>query len=67
MVVENVLQAFQGAIHAFLISGDPEPGRRMPKRTCMRFQKPPKSARLQSARGLADQNFTSVLIRGYSS
>jgi hypothetical protein len=28
MVVEEVLQLFQGAVLAYLITGDPEPGRR---------------------------------------
>jgi AcrR family transcriptional regulator len=41
-VVDDVLQTFQGAVLAFLITGDPEPGRRTLSRICAGLQKPPK-------------------------
>ncbi len=36
--VEDVLQSFQGAVLAYLITGNPEPGRRMLNRLCTRFE-----------------------------
>jgi hypothetical protein len=36
--VEDVLQSFQGAVLAYLITGNPEPGRRMLNRLCARFE-----------------------------
>jgi AcrR family transcriptional regulator len=36
--VEDVLQTFQGAVLAYLITGDPEPGRRTLDRICAGFQ-----------------------------
>lgn len=41
-VVDDVLQTFQGAVLAFLITGDPEPGRRSLCRICAGLQKPPR-------------------------
>jgi AcrR family transcriptional regulator len=41
-VVDDVLQTFQGAVLAFLITGDPAPGRRTLGRICAGLQKPPK-------------------------
>jgi AcrR family transcriptional regulator len=40
--VEDVLQTFQGAVLAYLITGDREPGRRTLNRMCMGFQAPQK-------------------------
>ena len=40
--VEDVLQTFQGAVLAYLITGDPEPGRRTLNRICAGIQTPPK-------------------------
>jgi hypothetical protein len=36
--IEDVLQTFQGAVLVYLISGDPEPGRRTLDRICARLQ-----------------------------
>jgi AcrR family transcriptional regulator len=36
--VEDVLQSFQGAVLAYLITGNPEPGRRMLNRLCTRLE-----------------------------
>jgi hypothetical protein len=36
--VEDVLQSFQGAVLAYLITGNPEPGRRILNRLCARFE-----------------------------
>jgi AcrR family transcriptional regulator len=36
--VEDVLQSFQGAVLAYLITGNPEPGRRMLNRICARLE-----------------------------
>src|ERR1700730_775753 len=36
--VEEVLQLFQGAVLAYLITGDPEPGRRMLNRLCAKLE-----------------------------
>ncbi len=36
--VEDVLQSFQGAVLAYLITGNPEPGRRMLNRLCARLE-----------------------------
>ena len=36
--VEDVLQSFQGAVLAYLITGDPDPGWRMLDRVCMRLE-----------------------------
>jgi hypothetical protein len=38
--IEDVLQTFQGAVLVYLISGDPEPGRRTLDRICARLQIP---------------------------
>jgi AcrR family transcriptional regulator len=48
--VEEVLQAFQGAILAFLITGDPKPGRRAMMRILGNYEKAraPKSHRIPS-------------------
>ncbi len=35
---EDVLQSFQGAVLAYLITGNPEPGRRMLNRLCTRLE-----------------------------
>jgi hypothetical protein len=43
--IEDVLQTFQGAVLVYLISGDPEPGRRTLDRICARLQIPPKSGK----------------------
>jgi AcrR family transcriptional regulator len=40
--VEDVLQTFQGAVLAYLITGDPEPGRRTLDRICAGLQAPRK-------------------------
>jgi hypothetical protein len=40
--VEDVLQTFQGAVLAYLITGDPEPGRRTLDRICAGLQIPRK-------------------------
>lgn len=44
-IVEDVLQAFQGAVLAFLITNNPEPGRRMLNRLCTRLEKGEKPGR----------------------
>jgi len=36
--VEDVLQSFQGAVLAYLITGNPEPGRRVLNRICARLE-----------------------------
>jgi AcrR family transcriptional regulator len=36
--VEDLLQSFQGAVLAYLINGNPEPGRRMLNRICARLE-----------------------------
>jgi hypothetical protein len=36
--VEDILQAFQGAVLGYLISGDREPGRRMLERLCAQLE-----------------------------
>ncbi len=41
--VEDVLQSFQGAVLAYLITGNPEPGRRMLNRLCARLETQRKS------------------------
>jgi AcrR family transcriptional regulator len=43
--VEDVLQSFQGAVLAYLITGDPEPGRRMLNRLCAKLETRGKSSR----------------------
>jgi hypothetical protein len=43
--IEDVLQTFQGAVLVYLISGDPEPGRRTLDRICARLQIPRKSGK----------------------
>lgn len=43
--VEEVLQSFQGAVLAYLITGNPEPGRRMLNRLCTRLETRRKSAK----------------------
>jgi AcrR family transcriptional regulator len=45
--VEDVLQSFQGAVLAYLITGNPEPGRRMLNRLCTRLRTRRKSVRLK--------------------
>lgn len=42
--VEDVLQSFQGAVLAYLITGDPEPGRRMLNRLCAKLETRGKSS-----------------------
>ena len=46
--VEGVLQLFQGAVLAYLITGDPEPGRRSLMRIFHRKRKAQKKARLRA-------------------
>lgn len=46
--VEAVLQLFQGAVLAYLITGDPEPGRRSLMRIVQRKRKAQKKARLRA-------------------
>ena len=48
--VEDVLQSFQGAVLAYLITGDPEPGRRMLNRLCAKLETPGKSSREKKRR-----------------
>ena len=43
--VEDVLQSFQGAVLAYLITGDPEPGRRMLNRLCAKLETRGKSGK----------------------
>jgi AcrR family transcriptional regulator len=43
-IVEDVLQSFQGAVLAYLITGDPEPGRRMLNRLCAKLETHGKSS-----------------------
>ena len=43
--VEDVLQSFQGAVLAYLITGDPEPGRRMLNRLCAKLETRGKSSK----------------------
>jgi AcrR family transcriptional regulator len=42
--VEDVLQSFQGAVLAYLITGDPEPGRRLLNRLCAKLETRGKSS-----------------------
>jgi AcrR family transcriptional regulator len=48
--VEDVLQSFQGAVLAYLITGDPEPGRRMLNRLCAKLEAPGKSSKEKKRR-----------------
>jgi len=48
--VEDVLQSFQGAVLAYLITGDPEPGRRMLNRLCAKLETPRKSSKKKKRR-----------------
>jgi AcrR family transcriptional regulator len=48
--VEDVLQSFQGAVLAYLITGDPEPGRRMLNRLCAKLETPGKSSKKKKRR-----------------
>jgi AcrR family transcriptional regulator len=48
--VEDVLQSFQGAVLAYLITGDPEPGRRMLNRLCAKLETPGKSSKEKKRR-----------------
>jgi hypothetical protein len=43
--VEDVLQSFQGAVLAYLITGDPEPGRRTLDRLCAKLETSGKSSK----------------------
>jgi hypothetical protein len=55
--VEEVLQLFQGAVLAFLITGDPEPGRRALSRFfsgARRMQRHPKSGKKPRGGSLRD-------------
>ena len=47
--VEQVLQLFQGAVLAYLISGDPAPGRRSLARYFLNRRKPPATGRTQKS------------------
>jgi AcrR family transcriptional regulator len=49
--VEDVLQSFQGAVLAYLITGDPGPGRRMLNRLCTRLETRRKSAKEPHRKG----------------
>jgi len=48
--VEDVLQSFQGAVLAYLITGDPEPGRRMLNRLCAKLETRGKSSKEKKRR-----------------
>jgi AcrR family transcriptional regulator len=48
--VEDVLQSFQGAVLAYLITGDPEPGRRTLDRLCEKLETPGKSSKEKKRR-----------------
>jgi AcrR family transcriptional regulator len=48
--VEDVLQSFQGAVLAYLITGDPEPGRRMLDRLCAKLETRGKSSKEKKRR-----------------
>jgi AcrR family transcriptional regulator len=48
--VEDVLQSFQGAVLAYLITGDPEPGRRMLNRLCAKLETAGKSSKEKKRR-----------------
>src|SRR5882757_5806031 len=48
--VEDVLQSFQGAVLAYLITGDPEPGRRMLNRLCGKLETRGKSSKEKKRR-----------------
>jgi len=48
--VEDVLQSFQGAVLAYLITGNPEPGRRMLNRLCAKLETPGKSSKEKKRR-----------------
>jgi AcrR family transcriptional regulator len=48
--VEDVLQCFQGAILAYLITGNPEPGRRMLDRLCAKLETRGKSSNAKKRR-----------------
>ena len=48
--VEDVLQSFQGAVLAYLITGDPEPGRRMLNRLCGKLETRGKSSKVKKRR-----------------
>jgi hypothetical protein len=47
--VEQVLQLFQGAVLAYLISGDPEPGRRSLARYFLNERKFPATGRMRKS------------------
>jgi AcrR family transcriptional regulator len=42
-IVEDVLQSFQGAVLAYLVTGNPEPGRKMLDRLCAKLETQEKS------------------------
>ena len=48
--VEDVLQCFQGAVLAYLITGNPEPGRRMLDRLCAKLGTSGKSSNAKNRR-----------------
>jgi AcrR family transcriptional regulator len=48
--VEDVLQSFQGAVLAYLITGDPEPGRRTLDRLCAKLETHGKSSKEKKRR-----------------
>ena len=48
--VEDVLQSFQGAVLAYLITGDPAPGRRMLTRLCAKLETRGKSSKEKKRR-----------------
>ena len=48
--VEDVLQSFQGAVLAYLITGDPEPGRRTLDRLCAKLETRGKSSKEKKRR-----------------
>jgi len=47
-VVEDVLQSFQGAVLTYLVTGEPEPGKRMLNRLCKKLAPESDTSRTQN-------------------